>query len=199
MISIYIELGLNVLALYSIYSSIYSSYVRVFLSFMMNMFLHGCWVDCTIMNGPIGLVLFLLVFFILIEHNTKQHMCLGLNGCKMCHWAVCQTLPWCCGLVWRLSLLIVLFDVLPSPSAGINLSQQGLTDSRPDTRCLLSLLFPHPLLTLPGHSHWSELSWVLAPRLLWCYCTTACTKGLSELVLMWIVMHLFHIRCLLYL
>ncbi|KAA8592814.1 hypothetical protein FQN60_018269 [Etheostoma spectabile] len=57
----------------------------------------------------------------------------------------------------------------------INLSQHWLTNSSPDTRCLLSLLFPPPLHTqflspnmgkpLPGHSHRSQLPWGLAPRL----------------------------------
>ncbi len=106
-------------------------------------------------------------------------MCLGLTGCEMSHWAVCQPLPRRSGQAWRLSVLIVPFGVLPSPSAGINLSQQGLTDSSPDACCLLSLLsflFPPPLHTvflspntvkpLPGHSHRSQPPWGLASRLI---------------------------------
>lgn len=68
-------------------------------------------------------------------------------------------------------------------------------------RCLLSHLLPLYILFLCQaiHSHRSEPPWGLAVRLWWCCCATACTKYLSELVLMWTVMHLFHFRCLLYL
>ena len=145
--------------------------IDMFLFLMRKMgFLHDC-VVCSIRSLLLGSLSLLLVFSPLIEHNTEQHMCPGLTGCEMSHWAVCQPLPWRRGKAWRLSLLVAQFGMLPSLSPGINLSQQGLTDSSPDTCSPPPPLPPWSLLVLCtlcscppnmrtpplGHCHRSEL------------------------------------------